>query len=169
MRAGFGLGDALLVEVVAKDVDAVGAREVVEHIAVDVGDGDAGRGCHEGAGAEIFLHQPAVLERNAVGLGELQVGNALGGFARQRPALGIALLIEAGEPEEGVLALGGDAPRRAVGAKEIVDLELVVRDQPRNGPRHLRVPRQRPVLGARQRQTGVQFGKGRGGSAGGCG
>ena len=43
MRALFGLGDALLVEIVAEDVDAVGAGQVVEHVAVDVGDGDAGR------------------------------------------------------------------------------------------------------------------------------
>ena len=35
MRARLGLGDALLVEVVAEDVDAVGAGQVVEHIAVD--------------------------------------------------------------------------------------------------------------------------------------
>ena len=50
--------DAFLVEVVAEDVDAVGAGEVVEDVAVEIGQRDAGRGLHEGAGAEIFAHQP---------------------------------------------------------------------------------------------------------------
>ena len=61
--------DALLVEVVAEDVDAVGAGEVVEHVAVEIGHGDAGRRLHERAGAEMLAHQPAVLERHAVGVG----------------------------------------------------------------------------------------------------
>ena len=105
MGALFGFRDALLVEVVAEDVDAVGAGQVVEHIAVDIGDGDAGGGLHEGAGAEIFPHQPAVLERHPVAFGELQVGDARSRLGRHLPALGVALLIEAGEAEEGVLAL----------------------------------------------------------------
>ena len=67
VRALFGFRDALLVEVVAEDVDAVGAGQVVGHIAVDIGDGDAGGGLHEGAGAEMLPHQPAVLERHPVG------------------------------------------------------------------------------------------------------
>ncbi len=129
----FRLGDALLVEVIAEDIDAVGTGEVVEDVAVDVGDGDAGRGSDERARAEILLHQPAVLERHPVRLGELQVGDAFGGFRRQRASPGVAVRIEAREPEEGVLALGGDVRRRAVGAEEIVNVELVVRDQPRHG------------------------------------
>ncbi len=67
MRSLLTLGDALLVEVVAEDVDAVGAGQVVGHIAVEVGDGDAARGLHEGRGAEMLAHQAAVLERHAVG------------------------------------------------------------------------------------------------------
>ena len=164
MRARFALGDAFLVKVVAENVDAVGAGEVVEQIAVDIGDGDAGRGFHEGAGAEIFLHQAAVLERHPVGAGELQVGNPACGFRRHRPALGVAFPVEAGEPEEAVLALGGDGRRRAVGTEEIVDVELVERDQPCHGARHLGMPGQRAVLGTRQRQPGSQFREGRGGS-----
>ena len=111
MRALFGLGDALLVEVVAEDVDAVGAGQVVEDIAVDIGDGDAGRGLHEGAGAEMLAHQAAVLERHAVGFGELQVGDVLGRLRRHLPALGVTVLIDAGEAEEAVLALRGDIGR----------------------------------------------------------
>jgi hypothetical protein len=118
VRALFGFRDALLVEVVAEDVDAVGAGQVVEHIAVDIGDGDAGGGLHEGAGAEILPHQPAVLERHPVAFGELQVGDAAqpprpssAGPWRSAPCRG-------GEAEEGVLALQGDVAGRAVGTEE---------------------------------------------------
>ena len=48
--------DALLVEVVAEDVDAVRAGQVVEAVAVEVGDGDAGRRLHEGAGRQMPAH-----------------------------------------------------------------------------------------------------------------
>ena len=159
MGALLGLGDALLVEVVAEDVDAVGAGQVVEHIAVDIGDGDAGRGLHEGAGAEILAHQPAVLERHPVGFGELQVGDARRRLRRHLPALGVALLIEAGEAEEAVLALHGDVVGRAVGAEEIVDIEFVMRHQPRDHLGHFGMSGQRAVLGARQRQPRLQFGE----------
>ena len=159
VRALLGFRDALLVEVVAKNVDAVGAGQVVEHIAVDIGDGDAGGGLHEGAGAEIFPHQPAVLERHPVAFGELQVGDVRRRLGRHLPALGVALLIEAGEPEEGVLALHGDVAGRAVGTEEAVDIEFVMRQQPRDHFGHFGMSGQRAVLGARQRQPRLQFGE----------
>ena len=164
MGALFGFRDALLVEVVAEDVDAVGAGQVVEHIAVDIGDGDAGGGLHERAGAEIFAHQPAVLERYPVGFGELQVGDVRSRLGRHLPALGVALLIEAGEAEEGVLALHGDVAGRAVGTKEAVDIELVMRQQPRDHFGHFGMSGQRTVLGAGQRQPCLQFGEDRRGA-----
>ena len=154
-----GFRDALLVEIVAEDVDAVGAGQVVGHIAVDIGDGDAGRGLHERAGAEIFAHQPAVRERHPVAFGELQVGDARCRLGRHLPALGVARLIEAGEPEEGVLALHGDIGGRAVGTEKAVDIELVMRHQPRDHFGHFGMSGQRAVLGARQRQPRLQFGE----------
>ena len=69
--------DAFLVEVVAEDVDAVRAGQVVEAVAVEVGDGDAGRRLHERAGLQVLAHVAAELERHAVGVGELQVGDAV--------------------------------------------------------------------------------------------
>jgi len=159
LRAGLCRGDALLVEVVAEDVDAVGAGQVVEHITIDVGDGDAGRRLHEGAGRKMLAHQPAILKRHPVGFGELQVGDAARHFRRHLPPLGVAFLIEAGQRKEGVATLLGDLGRRAVGAEEIVGGKFVERDQPRHPPRHLRVSGQRAVLGPRQRQACLQFGK----------
>ena len=67
----------LLVEVVAEDIDAVGAGEVVEPIAVEIGDRHAGGRLHEGAGPQVLAHEAAVLERHPVGVGELQIGNAV--------------------------------------------------------------------------------------------
>ncbi len=160
MRALFALGDALLVEVVAEDVDAVGAGQVVKDIAVEIGDGDAGRALHEGAGGKIFPHQPAVLERHPVGFGELQVGNAVRHVSGRRAAPGVVLGIEAGEPKEGVLALGGDVGRCAVGAEEIVDIEFVMGHQAGHHLGHFGMPGQRAVLGPRQRQPRLHFGEG---------
>ena len=108
---------------------------------------------HEGAGAQMLADQPAVLERHPVDLGELQVGDLRRGLRRHLPALGEAVLVERGQPEEAVLALGGDRGRRAVGTEEVVDVEFVERDQPRHPARHLGMSGQRAVLGPRQRQA----------------
>ena len=59
-------GDALLVEVVAEHVDAVRAGQIVEAVAVEIGDGDAGGGFHEGADLEVLAHEAAELKRYAV-------------------------------------------------------------------------------------------------------
>ena len=45
--------DALLVEVVAEHVDAVGAGEVVEAVAVEIGDGHADDDCTKAAGGQV--------------------------------------------------------------------------------------------------------------------
>ena len=80
----------------------------------------------------MLADQPAVLKRHPVGLGELQVGDARRGLRRHLPAAGEPVLVDAGEPEEAVLALGGDRGRRAVGTEEIVDVEFIERDQARD-------------------------------------
>ena len=56
----------------------------------------------------MLADQPAVLKRHPVGLGELQVGDLGRGLRRHLPAFGEPVLVDAGEPEEAVLALGGD-------------------------------------------------------------
>jgi hypothetical protein len=159
MGARLGPGDAVLVEIVAENVDAIGAGQVVEHIAVEVRHRDAGRRLHESAGAEMFADQPAILERHPVGFGELQVGDSLRGFLRHLAAAGEHILVELRQPEEAVLALHRHRGRRAIGAEEIVDVEFVERDQPRHHARHLRMPGERAVLGARQRQPRLHFGE----------
>ena len=81
-----------------------------------------------------------------------------------------ALLVERRKPEEAVLPLGRDLIGRAVGAEEVVDVELVERDQPRHPARHLRVSGERPVLCPRQFDPGLDpGGDGRGRGDGACG
>lgn len=109
---------------------------------------------------KILANQTAVLERHAVGLGELQVGNPLRCLGGHLPAAGEALLVKRGKAEEAVLAAGGDLRRRAVGTEEIIDVEFIMRHQPRDHFGHFRMSGQRAMLGARQRQSGLQFGDG---------
>ena len=72
---------------------------------------------------------------------------------------GVALLVEAREPEEAVLTLQRDVIGRAVGAEEMADIELVMRQQPRDHFGHFGMSGQRTVLGAGQRQPRLQFGE----------
>jgi len=51
--------DAFLVEIVAEDIDAVGAGQIIEHVAVEIGERHARRGFHEAAGAEVFADHAA--------------------------------------------------------------------------------------------------------------
>ena len=115
--------------------------------------------CTKALVRQMLAHQPAVLERHPVGFGELQVGDSLGGFRRHLPALGVTLLVQLGEPEEGVLALHRDIDRRAVGAEEFVDIKFVMRHQPRDHFGHFGMSGQRAVFGPRQRQPRLQFGE----------
>ena len=48
---------------------------------------------------------------------------------------------------------------RAVGTEEVVDIELVMRQQPRDHFGHFGMSGQRAVLGARQRQPRLEFGE----------
>ncbi len=157
-------GDALFIEVVAEDVDAVGAGQVVKEVAVDIGDGDARGRRHEGGGAEIFLHQLRELERHAIGAGELQVGDVGGGVRRHLPSPGVTLGVEFGERKEGVLALAGDFRRCAVGVEIFLGGKFVERQQACYPAGHLRMSGQRAVFGARQFKARLDLGQGGGGA-----
>ena len=156
--AGAAAVHALLVEVVAEHVDAVRAGQIVEDVAVEIGDGDARRRTVEGADAQVLAHEAAVLERHPVGGGELQVGQTrlrlLGELAR----LGEALVVEprqAHEPDPPPLR---DVGGRVVGAKDALLVVLVERDPLGEPEPDARVPAQRRVLRPRQLQTRFQPG-----------
>ena len=128
-RLLLGRRDAVLVEVVAEDVDAVGAGEVVEHVAVEIGDGDAGGGLQERAGPQMLADDAAELERHAVALGELQIGDSVGHLGGPANRRGVARPVKLGEPGEGGAAARRDLFRRMVGAEETVLVVLVERNE----------------------------------------
>src|SRR5262249_29448582 len=121
----------LLVEVVAEDIDPVGAGQVVELIAVEIREHDARGGLHEGCGFEVLAHEPAVLERHPIGVGELQIGDAVGRLGGAADRFGKARIIERRQPLEAGAAARRDLLRRIVGAGKPA-LLLVVERHPRH-------------------------------------
>lgn len=153
--AGAALGDALLVEIVAEDIDAVGSGQVVEVIAVEVADLDAAAGLEKAAAAQMLADEPAELEGDAIVAGELQVGNILRSFGRECRRLREACVINLGQREESCLAARGDFLRRAIAAEESVLVVFVKRDQLRHALGHPGMTGQRAVLGPRQFETAL--------------
>ena len=135
-----------LVEIVAEQIDAVRAGEVVERVAVEVGDRHAAGRLQERAERQVLAHDAAVLERHPIGVGELQIGNAVGhrrgGFERLRKVL----LEMRRQPHEAGPALRGDRLGRIVGAEEPRFVVFVERQERRHAPRHPGVSGQRSVL-----------------------
>ena len=122
------LVDAGLVEVVAEQVDAVGAGEVERAIAVDVGEHDPVRRLVEKGGAERGAHPARELEGDAVGVDELEIAEPLprrlGEGVRARIFGGEGL----GEPGEAGLAPRRDVLGRIVGAEEGAIVKVVIGD-----------------------------------------
>ena len=148
---------ALLVEVVAEDVDAVRPRQVVEAVAVEIGDGHARGRLQERPAFQVLAHHAAVLERHAVGADELQVGDAVSYLRREPCALGEAVAVELRQLFKPGPAACNDLFRRIVGAEELLFVVVVEGDQRRDAPRHAHMACQRSVLGTRQFETGLEL------------
>ena len=145
--------DALLVEIVAEHVHAVGSREVVEAVAVQIGEKNARRGLEKHAGLEMLADHPAELERHTIPGGELQVGHGAGDFGRQRRRLRAMSGKMRGEAHEACAPQGRNRRRRRVGGKKTEFVVFVERHEPGEAARHLRVSGQRPMFGTRQLQA----------------
>ena len=149
--------DRLLVEIVAEDIDAIGTAQVVEAVAVEIGHGDAVARLQERSRRQARPHIAAVLERHPVGVGELQIGNAVRGFRGAPDGLGKACLVERGQPVE-----AGAAARRyvrggIVGAKETRLIVVVKRHQRREPAGKPGMAGERSVLGLRQSEPPPQL------------
>jgi len=114
------LRDALLVEVVAEDVDPVGPGQIEERVAVQVLDRHARGRLHEAAGLQPGAQVRAELERDAVAAGELKVREVLAGLTRHRNAAGEPLQVQRLEPVQARAAPCHHLRRRPVDAKEPV-------------------------------------------------
>ena len=106
--------NARLVEVLTKPIDAVRAGQVMKLVAVQIFQHHTAGSTQEtgclNAGAPIG----AVLKRNAVGAGELQVRNAGFGCVGHRHASSITLVENCGEPIQTGLALFNDSWQSAI-------------------------------------------------------
>ena len=150
------LCDALLVKVVAEQVDSVGTCEIKELVAVQITHLHASRGLHEAAHAQMLPQVRAVLEGHAVAAGELQIGDARPSFGRGLCAQGIPLGIQAGQRLEPGLAPNSHLCWRVIACKKALLAVGVARDQRSHSLGHARVARQRTMLGARQLDTPLQ-------------
>ena len=148
--------DALLVEVVPEQVDAVGAAKIIERIAVEVGELHTGGRLHERTALQVLAHQAAELERDAVPVGELQVGDLVLDLASQRRRRRVALGVQRRQAHEPCTPLLGDIGRRVVGAEELRLVVLVVGNEGCHAARQARVPGQRRMLRSREFQAQLQ-------------
>ena len=150
---------ALLVEIDAEDVDAVGAGQVVIALAVEVLQLHPLGRLPESAHRQLLAHIGAELERHAVAPGQLQVGQALARLRRQRQRARRTLAQAAGEPRETGPAPGLHLERRVIDAEEFILAIGIARQQPRDALGHARMPGQRGVLGARELESPAQPGE----------
>ena len=149
--------DRAFVEIGAEQVDAVRAGQVVEDVAVEIGRGDARGRFEERADRQALAHQPAELERHAIALGELQIGDEGRHLGGERQRAGKALPVERGEALEIGAALCRDLIRRAVGGKEARIVIAVEWHQRGDAARHARMAGERRVLRPRQLQARFEF------------
>src|SRR4051794_8480671 len=113
-NAGSAFVDAGLIEVMAEQVDAIRAGQVVEHIAVQVRDGDARRFGNEGPASQVLPYVSAELEWHAIGAGKLQVGDGLRRLRCHRGRAGETPLVKLRQAAKAFLALSDDGGRCAV-------------------------------------------------------
>ena len=143
---------ALLVEIVTEEVHAIRAGQVVEHVAVEVGDGGALRRLQERSGGELVAHPPAELERHTIGGGELQIRDDFAAPARHRHGARVTVAVQLRQPREAVAALSHHRLRRVIASEELLVTVLVERDQAGDASRPAHMAGERRVLGARQLQ-----------------
>ena len=78
-----------LVEVIAEQVDSVGAGEIVKPVAIEVGEQHALRRLNESGRIQVTLHQLTELEWDPISVSELQIGDTVLG-ARGEPHRDVA-------------------------------------------------------------------------------
>jgi hypothetical protein len=152
-------GDAVLVEVVPEDVDAVRAGNVIELVAVHIGQGHAGGGRYERAALEMPAHEAAELIGNAVTAGELEIGDGVEDARCEGGVRRTARGESRRQAHEARSAGLGDTLGRVVHPKDPLLAILVVRDETGEAARHARMTGDRPVLGSRQLQPSPEFGQ----------
>ena len=118
--------------------------------------------CNSDPAAKVLANEAAVLERNAVGGGELQVGQPGFDLIGQRPRAREPLGVQPASRLNPVSAPLHHRGGRIVRVEEPVIMEIVERHQRREAPRQARMTGERRMLRARQREPRASFDKGAG-------
>ncbi len=148
--------DAVLVEIVSEQIDAVRTGQIVERISIEVGRRDPGRRLQKRADRQVPAYVATERKRDAISLGELQIRDQAGGLGRQLQCAGISLAVEIREPRKIGTPLRDDDVRRRVGLEDLRLIVLIERHQRRHEPRNARMPGERSVLCLRQLQPRLQ-------------
>ena len=149
--------DAALVEVVAEYVHAIRTGQIEELIAVEICYQHAFRLVNEHASLEMGTNISAELKRNAIVRCELHIGDAIRDLRRHSCAFDKARLVQRAQLRESRAADRSHVVGCVIRSEKIGVVVLVVRHPLRNLSRHLRVSRQRAMLGQRQLNAGLEF------------
>src|SRR5271165_4667689 len=94
----------------------------------------------------MLAHEMTKLERHAVGVGELQVGDAVGGLGGASGCLCVSCAVELGKPREGGAAAHCNVLRRMIALEELRLVILVKRDKRCDAACDPGMTGQRPML-----------------------
>ena len=147
------------VKVVAKQVDAVGAGEVIELVAVQVSHRHAPGLLQEACGFEVLAQVVAILVRHAVPTGKLHVRDDGAGTCGHCDALGKTRFIQHHQSAKAVSTSLHYSLVSLVGVEKCVFIICIARQQAGNAFGDTRVPCQRTMLGAGQSQAASGFWK----------
>ena len=158
---GFGhaFGHGFFVEINSKHIHAIRACQVVERLAIQVGDMHAAGRLQKRPHLEVLLDQGAELEGHAVGRDELHVRNVLAGGRCGLNAQRVAGFENFGEFEKCLATKILYVKRCVVTFKELLLVKMVARQQTCQTLGHSRVSGQRRVLGAGQLKPSVNRGR----------
>ena len=145
---------AFLVKIIAKHIDAIGPGQVHTLIAVQIGQGDAGRGIGERAGVQVLAHMAAELKRHPITSGEIQIRDTIAYRPGQRDRLGVTRHEFGAQPFKGRLALRGNRGRGSIGTEELILAVLVIGHPFGRKPAHARMTGERSMLGTGQLKAG---------------
>ena len=142
--------DRTLVKIVAEQVDAVRASEVVTGIAVEISEGHAMRRRDEACRRQMCPHQVSILERHAIGSGKLQVRQRLRRRGGASNGLGEPQPVNLRKLFKGRASPLRDVTRRAIGAEKSLRAVFIKRHEAGQAAGDARMAGERRMLGLRQ-------------------
>ena len=160
-RDGSAFVNALLVKVIAHQVHAIRAGQVDEHIAVQIGHGDAGRRLQKGTDLQALLDHGLELVGHAVGTDELHVRQAIDHRSARLQGLGVTLCNALHQRDKCRLAACHHIDWRTVYGENLLLVVAVVGQQRSQQTRITRMACQRAVLGQRELGARLQFAQSR--------